>query len=458
MRGDPPQHDSISANRSNAKLVAHALTNARPSIYSRQRILLVLQSIGIVPGVTLSLLSSILVLIVVARLFGKIFAKYNQPELIGEILAGVLLGPAVLNYIQPTAALAGISELAVFLIILSAGLEMRFGDVVGAMRGRGMVLAAISFAVPFLGGVAVAQMFELDVMRTVFLGLCISITALPVAVKLMENLNILNTKIANYAIATAIVNDVAALFVLGIVLTIPSQPSFALVATTVSAATGKLLLLAGGVLAFNWLLALLERRNVTVQVIPERLIQYFGPEALFGIVVMFVLAFGSVSEFLGFHFVIGAFFGALFLDQRHFLASRYEDLKGTLNSVTGGFLAPVFFAYLGLEFQIDALDNIEFPAAVLAVSIVTKMLAGWLGGRFIGMSLRESLGLGCILNGRGVMELVVASIAYQKGFIGDEMFSTLVLMGILTTFMTPIMFSSVLSKERLVAYRESGKA
>ena len=99
----------------------------------------------------MSLLSSLLVLIVAARLLGKIFAKYNQPELIGEILAGILLGPAVLDFIQPTAALAGISELAVFLIILSAGLEMRIGDVLGAMRGRGMILAALSFAMPFLG-------------------------------------------------------------------------------------------------------------------------------------------------------------------------------------------------------------------------------------------------------------------------------------------------------------------
>ena len=127
-----------------------------------------------------------------------------------------------------------------------------------------------------------------------------------------------------------------------------------------------------------------------------------------------------------------------------------------MNSVPGGFLAPVFFAFLGFEFQIDALDNVEFPAAVLGVSIVTKVFAGWLGGRIVGMSVSESLGLGCILNGRGVMELVVASIAYQKGFIGDEMYATLVLMGILTTFITPLMFNLAMSKQRLANYRATG--
>jgi Kef-type K+ transport system membrane component KefB len=175
-------------------------------------------------------------------------------------------------------------------------------------------------------------------------------------------------------------------------------------------------------------------------------------------VVLFVLVFGSVAELLGFHFVIGAFFGALLLDKRHFLASRYDDLKNTLGSVTGGFLAPVFFAYLGLEFDIDALDDFGFLVTVLAVSVLSKILAGWWGGRVVGMSAREALGMGCILNGRGVMELVVASIAYQKGFIGVQMFSTLVLMGILTTFITPILFGKALPAKQLADYRAAHAA
>ncbi len=404
----------------------------------------------------MSLLASLLVLIVVARLFGRLFARYNQPELIGEILAGILLGPALLNLIQPNAALAGVTELAVFLIILNAGLEMRFSDIFDAMKGRGMLLAALSFMVPFIGGVVVAAAYQQDVMRMIFLGLCISITALPVAVKLLDSLGILHTPIAKYALATAVVNDVAALFILGIVLNMPEQLTFADAASTVGLATVKLGMLAVVVLSMNWLLAWLDQRNLSIQTIPETLIRIFGPEALFGIVVVFVLIFGTISEALGFHFVIGAFFGALFLDKQHFLASRYEDLKGTLASITNGFLAPIFFAYLGLEFQIQAIREWDFPTIVILVSILTKLLAGWLGGRLVGMANREAIGLGCVLNGRGVMELVVAGIAYQKGFIGPTMFSTLVLMGILTTFLTPIFFKQTFHGHLLSKYRESG--
>ena len=401
----------------------------------------------------MSLLSSLLVLVVAARLLGRLFARYKQPEMIGEILAGIVLGPALLNLIAPNAALSGVTELAIFLIILNAGLEIRFADILYAMRGRGLVLAALSFLIPFIGGAAVAAAYHQDVMRMIFLGLCISITALPVAVKLLEGLGILHTKVAKYALATAVVNDVAALFILGIVLNIPQNLNLSDAAGAVGLATLKLSALALVVLSMNWLLTWLDKRDISIHAVPETLIRVFGPEALFGIVIVFVLVFGTISEALGFHFVIGAFFGALFLDKRHFLASRYEDLRGTLGSITNGFLAPIFFAYLGLEFHPEAFSEFGFPAVVIVVSILTKLFAGWLGGRIVGMANREAIGLGCVLNGRGVMELVVAGIAYQKGFIGPTMFSTLVLMGILTTFLTPILFKQAYRGDRLEKYR-----
>ncbi|MDZ4051314.1 MAG: cation:proton antiporter [Limnobacter sp.] len=406
----------------------------------------------------MSLLSSLLLLIVVARLFGRLFARYNQPELIGEILAGVLLGPAILGLIEPNKALAGVTELAVFLIILNAGLEMRFSDIVGAMKGRGLMLAAISFFIPFGGGVLVAAAFGQDIMRMIFLGLCISITALPVAVKLMDSLGILHTPIAKFSLATAVVNDVAALFILGIVLNLPETLTLGDASVAVGIATLKLMAMGLVVVGLNQLLNWLEKRNVNVQALPESMIKVFGPEALFGIVIVFVLVFGTISEALGFHFVIGAFFGALFLDKKHFIASRYKDLQGTLGSITNGFLGPIFFAYLGLELQLVSLTEWNFPLVVILVSIVTKLFAGWLGGLMVGMDHRESLGLGAVLNGRGVMELVVAGIAYQNGFIGPTMFSTLVLMGIVTTFLTPIFFKQVYRGNKLEEYRQESRS
>jgi Kef-type K+ transport system membrane component KefB len=387
------------------------------------------------------LLTSLLILLVSARLFGGLFSKYKQPAIVGEILAGIVLGPAVLNFVNATPALRGISDLAMFLVVSSAGLEMRLKDVLKTIRGKGLIIAVLGFFIPFLAGIGVGVAFHLDLMRTIFLGLCISITALPVAVRILDSFNMLHTDIARYCIVAAIANDVVALLVLGVILGLPDGGgSVAMVAKSVLFTGGKLVVFASLVWGFGWFLASLDRRGIAVHRVPERLVAVFGSDALFGIVIILVLVFASVSEMLGFSFVIGAFFGALLINKELFLASRYAELERTMSSVSGGFLAPLFFGSLGLEFNLAKMQSPAFIATVLAVSIVTKILAGWLGGRLAKLPSAEAWGIGFLLNGRGIMELVIANIAFTHNFIGQGFFSTLVLMGIVTTLLAPLLF------------------
>lgn len=386
------------------------------------------------------LLTNLLILIVAARLLGQIFRRFNQPAIVGEMLAGVILGPSLLHLIEADAALSGIAEFAVFLIVLSAGLEMNFKDIIDSLRGKGIVIAILGFVIPLSGGILVGAAFGLDVMRTVFLGLCVSITALPVTVSILQSFDLLDSDIARYSVATAIFNDIAALLALGVILNLPEQKSLQAVGLSILNASWKLVVLCIFIIGFSWLIQKLIDRGIHLERASEKLVELIGNEALFGILLLFVLVFGSVSAALGFHFVIGAFFGALLIDRKFFLASRYHELDLTLRSITGGFLAPVFFAYLGLEFDIGVIESFWFVGVVLLVSIGTKIFAGWLGGRLLRLSQSESLGIGIILNGRGVMELVIASIAYERGFIGQNLFSVLVLMGVVTTMITPFMF------------------
>lgn len=386
------------------------------------------------------LLTNLLILIVAARLLGQIFKRFNQPAIVGEMLAGVLLGPSVLKLIEADAALSGIAEFAVFLIVLSAGLEMNLKDILNSLRGKGLVIAVLGFIIPLAAGITVGLAFQLDVMRTVFLGICVSVTALPVAVSILQSFKLLDTDIARYSVATAILNDVFALLALGVILNLPEQQSLHAVGFSILNASWKLVALGAFILGFNWLLQKIVEKGIHIERIPEKLVDLLGNETLFGILLVFVLVFGSVSSALGFHFVIGAFFGALLIDRKFFLASRYHELDLTLRSITGGFLAPVFFTYLGLEFDISIIDSIWLVIVVLIASVTSKIFAGWLGGKLIGLSQPRSLGIGIILNGRGVMELVIASIAYQRGFIGQDLFSILILMGVVTTMITPLMF------------------
>lgn len=386
------------------------------------------------------LLTSLLILIVAARLLGHLALRFGLPEMVGEMMAGVLLGPALINAIHPNLALSAISELAVFLIVLSAGLEMNFKEVASAFRGKGLVIGLLGFLVPMVAGVALGVAFGFDVMRSVFLGLAVSITALPVAVKILDGFKLLRSDLAVYAIGAAVFSDVAALLALGVILGLSEERSFMAVFLSILTTGGKLVLLASFILGVNWAIHRMIKGGIHIERIPEKMVAVLGGEALFGIVVLFVLVFGAVSDALGFHSVIGAFFGALLIDKKFFFASRYSELERTIGSVTNGFLAPVFFAYLGLEIDVASLHSMQFILALITISVLSKIAAGWIGGRFAGRSPAESLGLGVILNGRGVMGLVIASIAFERGFIGKGLFSSLVLMSIFTTVLAPLLF------------------
>ncbi|PWU21950.1 MAG: cation:proton antiporter [Bdellovibrio sp.] len=388
----------------------------------------------------MSLLSSLLLLILSARILGEVFKRFRQPSLMGEILAGILVGPSVLNLVKASPQLSGISDLAMFLIILSAGLEMEFNEILRSFRGKGLVVAFIGFIIPLVSGILVGLFFDLDRMRTVFLGLCISITALPVAIRILKTFDLLQHPIGQYSIVTAVVNDVLALFALGIILNLPSDENFSQLGMNIGIGVAKLIALALLILAMNYGLEKAESRGLKVRWVAEKLAELFGKEALLGMLIIFVLTIGSLSELLGSHFVIGAFFGALLIDRKLFLTSRFDEIDQSLSSISSGFLAPIFFVYLGLEFNLHTLPEMPLLVSILIVSIASKIFAGWLAGQVVGLKNPLPLGIGIILNGRGVMELVVANIAYHHGFISEGLFSSLVLMGIATTFVTPVLF------------------
>lgn len=388
----------------------------------------------------LPLLTSLLLIILLARLLRGATVRVDQPPLTGEILAGIILGPTLLGLIQPTHELAGISELAIFLIVMQEGLEMDFKKVMGVFDGPGLVVGTLGFLVPLACGLLLGLVFQLDAMRTVFLGLCISISAMPVAVRILTAFNMLDSPIGRCAIATGILNDIAALLALGVILDLPEIKDLKEVGSAILLGAVKLLLFALLVLGMDGALRLLKRLRINIPNAVDRILAWAGQEALFGFAVIFVMAFSSISENLGFHAVVGTFFGALLLSRDLFGMAHFSSLTRTLGSVSEGFLAPVFFTYLGLEFRFDSLHSPGLVSAVLVVAVLSKLAAGYWGGRLCHLSRKDSAGIGIILNGRGVMELVVANVALEKGFIGPELFSILLLMGLTTTLLTPFLF------------------
>jgi Kef-type K+ transport system membrane component KefB len=385
------------------------------------------------------LLTSVLLVLVLSRLFGELANRSGQPVIVGEILAGILLGPSVLGMVEPTTQLSGIAELGAFLVVMSAGLEMDFGDVLGAFR-KSFVISIFGFLVPLGAGFGLGWALGFGIGQTVFLGLCFSITALPIAAKMLSNFNILDTPMGHSIIGAAILIDLAALLSLGIILDATSKSEFAHIAESAVLTGGKMLGFFGGVIALDLFLRWRPSYSRRARRVLEGLLDRFGQETLFGLAVLFTLACSSLTEALGLHYVIGAFFGGLLLNRDITGAKLFGSFEKTLHAVSDGFLAPVFFAFIGLQFDLTSLASPWLVSSIIVVGFAAKALGSWLGTRLAGGTAAVSLGTAFIMNARGVMDLVVADIALKRGFIGKELFSTLVLLGILATVLAPLLY------------------
>lgn len=385
--------------------------------------------------------ANLLFLLVLARVLGEIFEHFRQPAMIGEITAGIILGPSVLQITYFNEELKVFSEMAVFLLVIMAGLEINPKDIRGAMMGKKIWIAILGFVIPIASGFLVGYLFQLDIMISIFLALCISITALPVSIRILIDLGKLHSDIGQKIIAVAIFNDVIALMILGILIDIRGDAStFSEIAST----TGISLLKVLGFLLFVVIAyKVIDRATQKVDFIKEqtdRLLNFLkGKESLFAIIFCFILVFASISETAGLHFIVGAFFGAMLITENLLGKENFKQLEKTTTTITMGFLAPIFFAAIGLEFHIQSLNNIPLLLVVVAISFASKILGGYLGARFSGMSHKGSLTIGIGLNARGIMELVIANIALQEGIIDIRLFSILVVMGLLTTMSTPIL-------------------
>jgi Kef-type K+ transport system membrane component KefB len=379
------------------------------------------------------------ILLIVARLMGEIVEQFKIPSMIGEILAGVIMGPSVFGVIHFDNDLKVFMELGVFLLVVIAGMEIDINEVFESMRGKKLAVAFLGFFVPVASGYVVGYIFNLDILITTYVSLCIAITALPVSVRILMDLKKLNSKIGRSIISVAIFNDVVALLILGILLDIKEiQHDYWAIATTVGTTLLKVVGFLTLILLSYRLLARATRNTDFIKEQLDKLIKVMkGKESLFAVLFTFILIFASVSELVGLHFVVGAFFGAMLISKAKIGDENFKNFEKTTNSITMGFLAPIFFACIGIEFSITSIDNYGFLFAILFVSFMSKIGGGFVGARIAGFSNEEAVTLGVGLNARGIMELVIANIALSAGVIDVSIFSVLVIMGIVTTIVTP---------------------
>jgi Na+:H+ antiporter len=391
----------------------------------------------------MDILLSLLLLLVAARASGELVHRVKLPALLGEILAGVVLGPSLLGLVSPDVGITILANLGIFFIVYLAALELTLKDVKRSIRESGVYIAIGAFMVPLLSGVALGRYIGLPLASSMFLGIALAFTALPVSVGILTDLDLLRTPFGRSIVSAGLLCDVAGLAMIGVVLNVSAPGGFQPLAMAILIlrfgafmalllAVDQLFRLWHGALG-SWLLRASEH--------------FHTKGAAFALPFMVALAFAFAADYLGLHFVVGAFFGTLIVAEHVIAEKDAKDVRAATSAITQGFLGPVFFAFIGLSVALTSLTNAPLVLSVLAAAVASKFVGGYLGARWSKFSQRYSVATGVAMNGRGAMELVVAAIGLELGFIDETLFSILVLMGVLTTFFMTFGLRLVLNKD-----------
>lgn len=368
--------------------------------------------------------------------------------MIGEIFAGVLLGPVFLNLINRGAAFNMLSDLGALFLVIMVGLGISVNDLTKILFSKVILIGILAFLIPFLCGIGVGIYFNQGIFSSLVIGLCIAMTALPVSIKILHELGLVDSEMGRCIISAAIFDDVVAFILFGIIsnfIKSGSSSGSIIIASFASVFKGLILLVLLFLVNYgsNWLL---KKENLA-----ERFSRRLNNSSvsMFSIFFFFILLFSAITELLGFHFIIGAFWGSLFVSDKIIGEQNFNKIKMACSALSISLFTPFFFVNLGAEFRYDSISNAGLLFSILLFSYLSKIMGGYLGGILIGQSKKLSLLIGTGLNGRGIMEIVIAKIAYEEKLINPEIFSILIIIGIVTTLTTPIMLKSILRPKQM---------
>ncbi len=407
------------------------------------------------------LLLMLFVLLIVARLLAEVAERLNQPSLVGELIAGILLGVLAsplsrltgisfdfIHDVQGTSAFEAITDLGIFFLMLLGGLELRPRDMAKASRSA-FLIALGGLILPLACGFALGWWLLPDsavkTAQSLFLGTALAITAVPVSIRVLRDLGRLDSRAGKIIVSAAVYDDVLSLVLLAVLTALLRTGEW-------PGAAGLLLLV--GKMALFFLITIGIGRWIFPRV--GRLIgKSSASEFEFSVVLVVALAFGVLAEKLDMHFILGAFMAGLFFQRQHGLEPPvFDSVRARIDGIATGFLAPIFFASIGLHMSGAAIAEIPlFLAALLLVAFLAKLLGCGLISFAFHRDPAGAAVVGSAMSARGAVELVIADIALRAGLFDQpspvppivaNLFSAVVIMAIVTTIVTPIVVNLVL--------------
>jgi len=381
---------------------------------------------------------NLLLILSVAWFLGFVFSRFGMPAILGELMAGLVLGPALFDIVHMSSQLELLAELGVFFVMFYAGIEMDPRELLEHIWPS-LAAALGGFVLPFVLGFLAVRLFGGTVFQSLFVGMGLSVTAIAVQAVILQNLQIHRTDVGHVIMGAAIADDIFSLITLSVLLGIAERGT--IVVTETIFLLGKVALFFGFTILVGEFL---------VPLFTKKLTDDGGKAFTFALIAALVMAF--LAEKAGLHLVIGAFLAGQFVRREIMDEKVYNLISDRFFSISYGFLTPIFFATLGFHFEFEwNLSFLVFVVVITLVAVAGKLFGCGLGARLAGLSTRESAIVGVGMNGRGAVELVVASVVINlsnellaKGTIAEPLltsnqFSALICMAFVTTVMTPVL-------------------
>ena len=376
----------------------------------------------------LSLLNLLFVLLA-AWLAGNLATRIGYPAVLGELLAGIFLGPPLLGLLHGSEALSVLAEIGVLLMMLYIGMEVDPGDL-RKVTWAGTLAALGGFITPFVLAFFTVRWFGGTVLAGLFVGIAAGITSLITKSRILVDLKLLDTRVAHVMMAGALISDTLSLIIFAAILGIAEGGSVNLLElgfVTLRIVVFFVVTTVVGLKAFPWLGRRLYESGMT------------GRTFTFTLVLLIAVLFGELAELAGLHAILGAFLAGLFLRENVLGRTLSHSLANAVQDASIGFLAPIFFVTAGFEVSFSVFQaNLGLFLAIMAVATIGKIAGTTLFYLPTGYGWREGLAIGAGMNGRGAVEIIVAGIALEMGLISQDIFSILVFMAIFTTAAVPL--------------------
>lgn len=367
-------------------------------------------------------LLQLVIVFIAIKVAGHISVRLGQPSVLGKIIIGIIIGPAVFGWVQDTEVLGIFSQIGVLLLMFLAGLETDVKDLNNNMKAA--VLVAIGGVItPIAMTYGVAQMYNFTTPEAIFLGLLLSATSVSISVQTLRELGWLNTQEGSALLGAAVLDDIIVVVLIAI--------AMSLFGTGAGSDTSIGLLIGKKVVFFivlfflsKWLvpgfIKVFSRFQVTEVVLSAGLIIAFG--------------FAYFAESLGVAGIIGTFFAGIAIGQTKFK----EEIEHKVEPIANGIFVPFFFVSIGLAVSFDGIGNqVGFLILFSVIAVLSKFIGCGLGAKISGFGTRSSMGIGSGMVSRGEVALILAAMGLNSGLLNPEYYTSTIIVVILTTVVTP---------------------